>query len=150
MTFALSLLLTALIRLVWGSGGLPFSPPAALSGLFVYGPLLLTKYRLFVLVTTVVILLALWWFLKFTPYGRILRAGSRDPEMVGLLGINLPRVLTGAFGLGALLAGAAGLLAAPLLTVTPSMATAAVMLAFVIGLGAFALWLLHKGVGLRS
>jgi branched-chain amino acid transport system permease protein len=142
VTFALSLLLTAVIRLVWGAGGLPFSPPAALSGFIVYGPLLLTKYRLFVLVTTVVILLALWWFLKFTPYGRILRAGSRDPEMVGLLGINLPRVLTGAFGLGALLAGAAGLLAAPLLTVTASMATAAVMPAFVIvtigGLGSFA------------
>jgi len=142
VTFALSLLLTALIRLIWGAGGLPFSPPAALSGIVVYGPLLLTKYRLFVLVATVVILIALWAFLKYTPYGRILRAGSRDPEMVGLLGINLPRVLTGAFGLGSLLAGMAGLLAAPLLTVTPSMATAAVMPAFVIvtigGLGSFA------------
>ncbi|KAA1004044.1 branched-chain amino acid ABC transporter permease [Paraburkholderia panacisoli] len=142
VTFALSLLLTELIRLIWGAGGLAFSPPEALSGVFVYGPLLLTKYRLFVLVTTIVILVALWWFMKFTPYGRILRAGSRDSEMVGLLGINLPRVLTGAFGLGALLAGAAGLLAAPLLTVTPSMATTAVMPAFVIvtigGLGSFA------------
>ncbi|EGD01394.1 inner-membrane translocator, partial [Burkholderia sp. TJI49] len=115
-----------------GAGGLPFSPPDALGGLLVYGPLLITKYRLFVLAATVAILVALWWFMNYTPYGRILRAGSRDPEMVGLLGINLPRVLTGAFALGALLAGAAGVLAAPLLTVTPGMATAAVMPAFVI------------------
>ncbi|MDR8915373.1 branched-chain amino acid ABC transporter permease [Burkholderia multivorans] len=93
VTFALSLLITALTRLVWGAGGLPFSPPDALGGLLVYGPLLITKYRLFVLGATVAILVALWWFMNYTPYGRILRAGSRDPEMVGLLGINLPRVL---------------------------------------------------------
>ncbi|MDR3096855.1 MAG: branched-chain amino acid ABC transporter permease [Paraburkholderia sp.] len=142
VTFALSLLITALTRLVWGAGGLPFSAPEALSGFLVYGPLLITKYRLFVLVVTLAILVALWAFMKYTPYGRILRAGGRDPEMVGLLGINLPRVLTGAFALGALLAGAAGLLAAPLVTVTPGMATAAGMPAVVIvtigGLGSFA------------
>jgi branched-chain amino acid transport system permease protein len=62
--------------------------------------------------------------------------------MVGLLGINLPRVLTGVFGLGCGIAGIAGLLAAPLWTVTPAMATNAIMPAFVVvtigGLGSFA------------
>ncbi len=58
-------------------------------------------------------MLALWAFLAWTPYGRILRAGSRDPEMVELLGINLPRVLTAVFGLGCALAAIAGVLAAP-------------------------------------
>ena len=77
-------------------------------------------------------LAALWGFLSFTPYGRILRAGSRDPEMVELLGINLPRVLTAVFGLGCGLAAIAGVLAAPLWTVSPSMAANAVMPAFVI------------------
>jgi branched-chain amino acid transport system permease protein len=141
LTFALALFINAMIRLVWGAGGLPFSPPPIFNGIFEYGPVLVTTYRLVVLGITVALLVGLWAFLTFTPYGRILRAGSRDPEMVGLLGINLPRVLTGAFGLGCLLAGAAGMLAAPLLTVTPSMATAAVMPAFVIvaigGLGSF-------------
>src|SRR3954469_920760 len=130
LTFALSLLITALIRLAWGSGGLPFSPPPFLSGFVEYGPILVTKYRLTVLTTTVALLVGLWAFLAFTPFGRILRAGSRDPEMVSMLGINLPRVLAGAFGLGCFLAGAAGLLAAPLVTVTPTMATAAIMPAF--------------------
>lgn len=141
LTFALSLFITAVIRMTWGSGGLPFSPPPIFKGIFEYGPVMVTTYRLAVLCITVVLLILLWAFLTFTPYGRILRAGSRDPEMVGLLGINLPRVLTGAFGLGCLLAGAAGLLAAPLVTVTPSMATSAVMPAFVIvaigGLGSY-------------
>jgi branched-chain amino acid transport system permease protein len=85
---------------------------------------------------------ALWAFMQFTPYGRILRAGSRDPEMVGLLGIRLPRVLTAVFGLGCALAGIAGVLAAPLWTVIPSMSENAIMPAFVVvvigGLGSFA------------
>ena len=90
---------------------------------------------------TVMILVALWAFLSFTPYGRILRAGSRDPQMVGMLGIRLPRVLTGAFGVGCMLAGAAGVLAAPLWSVTPGMGSQAIMPAFVIvtigGLGSY-------------
>jgi branched-chain amino acid transport system permease protein len=142
ITFALSLLITALIRLVWGAGGLPFSPPPFLTGFVEYGPILITQYRLAVLIGTIAVLLGLWTFLAYTPYGRILRAGSRDAEMVNMLGINLPRVLTGAFGLGCLLAGLAGLFAAPLVTVTPTMATSAIMPAFVIvtigGLGSYA------------
>ncbi|ATR19502.1 branched-chain amino acid ABC transporter permease (plasmid) [Roseomonas sp. FDAARGOS_362] len=141
-TFALALLIEALIRLIWGAGGQPFSPPPFMTGFVEWGPVLITTYRLVVLATTVAILLALWAFLRFTPYGRILRAGSRDAEMVSLLGINLPWVLTGVFGLGCMLAGTAGLLAAPLWTVTPSMAAGAVMPAFVIvtigGLGSYA------------
>ena len=91
---------------------------------------------------TVAVLVALWLFLEHTPFGRILRAGSRDPEMVGLLGINLPKVLTWVFGLGCAISGIAGVLAAPLWTITPSMATNAIMPAFVVvaigGLGSFA------------
>lgn len=141
LTFALGLLIEASIRLIWGAGGHPFSPPPILSGIVEYGPLLVTKYRLAVLVATAALLVGLWAFLQFTPFGRILRAGSRDAEMVGMLGINLPRVLTGVFGLGCFLAGFAGLLAAPLWTVTPSMAAGAIMPAFVIvtigGLGSY-------------
>jgi branched-chain amino acid transport system permease protein len=142
MTFALALLIEALIRLVWGGAGVPFSAPKFLAGFVEYGPVLMTRYRMFVLLTTIGLLVALWAFFAFTPFGRILRAGSRDAEMVGLLGINLPWVLTWVFGLGCMLAGAAGLLAAPLWTVNPTMAAGAIMPAFVIvtigGLGSYA------------
>ncbi|HET6183589.1 MAG TPA: branched-chain amino acid ABC transporter permease [Acetobacteraceae bacterium] len=142
ITFALALMIEALLRLVYGGIGQPFSPPAFLSGIYMWGPVLITKYRLAVFLITVAILLGLWAFMQLTPFGRILRAGARDPEMVGLLGIPLPRVLTGAFGLGCCLAGVAGVLAAPLWTVTPSMSEGAIMPAFVVvvigGLGSFA------------
>jgi branched-chain amino acid transport system permease protein len=141
VTFALALLIEALIRFVWGADGKPFNPPPFLAGIVEIGPLLITKYRVAVLVATTAALLGLWAFLAWTPYGRILRAGSRDPEMVELLGINLPRVLTAVFGLGCALAAIAGVLAAPLWTVSPSMAANAVMPAFVVvaigGLGSF-------------
>jgi len=141
VTFALALLIEALIRYIWGADGKPFNPPPFLAGIVEFGPLLITKYRVAVLGTTIVTLLGLWAFLAWTPYGRILRAGSRDPEMVELLGINLPRVLTAVFGLGCALAAIAGVLAAPLWTVSPSMAANAVMPAFVVvaigGLGSF-------------
>ena len=142
ITFALALMIQALLRLVYGGLGQPFSQPPFLAGIYVWGPLLITRYRLAVFLATVAILLALWAFLQFTPYGRILRAGSRDPEMVGLLGIRVPRVLTAAFGLGCCIAGIAGVLAAPLWTVTPAMSEGAIMPAFVVvtigGLGSFA------------
>lgn len=141
VTFALALLIEAIIRFFWGADGKPFSPPDFLSGIVEAGPLLITKYRVAVLVATIATLLALAAFLVWTPYGRILRAGSRDPEMVQLLGINLPHVLTGVFGLGCALAAIAGVLAAPLWTVSPSMSASAIMPAFVVvaigGLGSF-------------
>jgi branched-chain amino acid transport system permease protein len=142
VTFALALMIEASVRLIYGGIGQPFSPPPLLGGFLIWGPILITKYRFSVLLTTAALLLLLWLFLEKTPFGRILRAGSRDPEMVGLLGINLPRVLTWVFGLGCAISGIAGVLAAPLWTITPSMATNAIMPAFVVvaigGLGSFA------------
>ena len=142
VTFALALLIEATVRLIYGGIGQPFSPPPLLGGFLIWGPILITKYRFAVFLTTIAVLVALWLFLEHTPFGRILRAGSRDPEMVGLLGINLPKVLTWVFGLGCAISGIAGVLAAPLWTITPSMATNAIMPAFVVvaigGLGSFA------------
>jgi branched-chain amino acid transport system permease protein len=142
LTFALALLVEAVLRLAFGGAPVPFAAPKFLAGFIEYGPILITKYRMFVLLVTVLALVAFWAFLTYTAYGRIIRAGSRDPEMVGLLGINLPVVFSGVFGMGCLLAGLGGMLAAPLWTVVPSMAAGAIMPAFVIvtigGLGSYA------------
>ena len=142
LTFALALLIEAILRLVFGGAPVPFSAPKFLAGVVEYGPILITKYRIVVLIVTVLALVAFWAFLEYTAFGRIIRAGSRDAEMVGLLGINLPIVLSGVFGVGCLLAGLAGMLAGPLWTVNPSMAAGAIMPAFVIvtigGLGSYA------------
>ena len=141
LTFGLALFLQELIRTVWGARGHPFDAPKWLSGFVVYGPILVTKYRLAVLGFTIFILVSVWFFLEKTPWGRIIRAGSRDAEMVSMLGINLRTIFTISFGLGTALAGIAGVLAAPLWSVVPSMADLAIMPAFVVvtigGLGSF-------------
>jgi len=137
LTFALALLIEAILRLIFGGASIPFSAPKVFAGFVEYGPILMTKYRLTVLAVTVCALVAFWAFMAFTPYGRIIRAGSRDAEMVGLLGINLPIVLTAVFGLGCLLAGLAGMLAGPLWTINPSMSAGAIMPA-IGGLGSYA------------
>ena len=141
VTFALALLIEALIKVIWGASGHPFQPPEIFSGITEYGPILITNYRIALVAITLALLLGLWIFMRYTPYGRILRAGGRDGEMIGLLGINLPMVLTGAFGLGIALTGAAGALAAPLWTVKPTMAEAALVPSFVTvivgGLGSY-------------
>jgi branched-chain amino acid transport system permease protein len=141
VTFGLALLIEALIKYVWGPGGRPFSPPEILSGFVEIGPVLLTRYRLAVIVATLAILAALWALMTRTPFGRIVRAGSEDREMLGMLGINVPRVFIGVVALSFCLAGIAGMLAAPLWTVSPSMAASAIMPAFVIvtigGLGSY-------------
>jgi len=141
LTFGLALFLQELIRTVWGARGHPFDAPQFLAGFIVYGPILVTRYRLAVLALTILILIAVWLFLEKTPWGRVIRAGSRDPEMVSMLGINLRTIFTITFGLGTALAGIAGVLAAPLWSVVPSMADLAIMPAFVVvtigGLGSF-------------
>ena len=141
LTFGLALFLQELIRTVWGARGYPFDVPGFLAGFIVYGPILVTKYRLAVLAFTIFVLVAVWLFLEKTPWGRVIRAGSRDPEMVSMLGINLRTIFTITFGLGTALAGVAGVLAAPLWSVVPSMADQAIMPAFVVvtigGLGSF-------------
>lgn len=141
LTFALALLIEAVLQRVFGGAPLAYPMPRILSGFFELGPILLTKYRLIVLIVTVLALALFWVFLTYTPFGRIIRAGSRDAEMVGLLGINLPVVFCFVFGFGCLLAGLAGMLAAPLWTVVPTMASGAIMPAFVIvtigGLGSY-------------
>ncbi|MFP5407414.1 MAG: branched-chain amino acid ABC transporter permease, partial [Gammaproteobacteria bacterium] len=83
-------------------------------------------------VITIVLLICVWLFLEKTPYGRIIRAGSRDGEMVSMLGINLTRVFMVVFGIGTALAAVAGVLAAPLWSVQPSMQSQAIMPAFVV------------------
>ena len=66
ITFALALMIEALLRLVYGGIGQPFSQPPFLSGIYLWGPVLITKYRLTVFLTTVVLLIALWAFMQFT------------------------------------------------------------------------------------
>ena len=83
----------------------------------------------------------MWWFLERTPYGAIMKAGAHDSEMVLALGIDLARMRSLVFSLGTVMAGVAGVIAAPMWSLKPTIGAEAVMPAFIVvvigGIGSF-------------
>src|SRR5260370_3556380 len=141
-TFGLSLVLIEAARLVWGKIGVTFDPPRELGQAVNLGFTLFPAYRLFVIGVTAAVLVALWLFLSRTDLGLIIRAGSRDPLMVQALGIDLGRIRLLVCGIGAPLAGVAGVLAGPMRGVHAEMGVTVVIEAFVVvvvgGMGSLA------------
>ena len=140
-TFGLAMFLEQVVRATWGTQGIPFQIPQALRGAIAAGPIVYSKYRYFIGLCSILVIAGLWYFLEKTSYGMIIRAGSRDPDMVRVLGISLKPVFTAVFGLGAAMAAISGVLASPLAGVEPAMGTNTGTFAFVVvvigGLGSF-------------
>ncbi len=140
-TFGLAMTVEQSLRLVWGTTGLPFSIPAGLRGQLFLGDFIYSYYRLAVLSVSAASILCCWLLLNKTSFGMIVRAGTRDPEMVRAMGISLKPALTAVFGLGVALAGLAGVMSAPLGGIQPAMGTEILTAAFVVvvigGLGSF-------------
>jgi branched-chain amino acid transport system permease protein len=121
LTFGLSYVLIDVMRFLFGIEGLPVSTPAELKGSVFLGFGHFPLYRLFLIAATAVIVLGLWLFIEKTRYGLIIRAGSRDAEIVKVLGIDIAKVWLLVFGIGTAIAGLSGLLAAPTRAVNPEM-----------------------------
>jgi branched-chain amino acid transport system permease protein len=140
-TFGAALALEEVIRIVWGPRGYTISAPAFAAGPFHLGFLYYSKYRVLVAVIAVTLLALVWWFIEKTPYGAIIKAGAHDGEMVRALGINLTRMRNLVFALGTALAGIAGVVAAPMWSLKPTIGAEAVMPAFIVvvigGIGSF-------------
>jgi len=140
-TFGLAMTAEQSLRLIWGTTGLNFSIPDALRGQLLVGDFIYSYYRLTVLAVTMLAVTGCWLLLNKTAFGVIVRAGTRDPEMVRALGISLKPAQTAVFALGVALAGLAGVLSAPLAGVQPAMGTEILIAAFVVvvigGLGSF-------------
>ncbi len=132
LTFGIAYIIVELVRIVFGTQGLPFDTPDALIGAVDIGVGYFPLYRLFVIGVAAVVLVALWLFLERTPYGLIIRAGARDPQIVRILGIDVGRVWLVVFGIGTGLAALAGLLAAPLQGASPEMGGPVLVEAFVV------------------
>ncbi len=140
-TFGLAMTAEQSLRLLWGTTGLPFAIPAALKGQLLLGDFIYSYYRLTVLAVTAAAILGCWLLLHRTAFGMIVRAGTRDPEMVRAMGISLRPALAAVFALGVALAGLAGVMSAPLAGIQPAMGTEILTAAFVVvvigGLGSF-------------
>ncbi|NHN57654.1 MULTISPECIES: branched-chain amino acid ABC transporter permease [Halorussus] len=142
LTFAFVLILTDLTRITFGTGQFVISPPAGLQGTVRFtDSLAAPTYRAFLVVMSLVVLGALFAVLRFTNIGRLVRATASDRDMARLLGIDVSRLYTGVFFVGALLAGLGGALAAPVGAVSPAMGNQVIINAFVVvvigGLGSF-------------
>lgn len=132
LTFGAALVIEEGIRLVWGSTEKQMPLPEAISGAFLMGDLIYSRYRLFACGFSIVAILALWGFLEKTPYGAIIKAGAHDSEMVRALGINLGRLRVAVFALGVALAALAGIVVAPIWGIRPQVGVDAVVPAFLV------------------
>lgn len=141
VTVGLALVVQELVIVQWGPLGDTVPVPDLLQGVVMWGSFVYPKYRLFVIGFTALLAVGLWYLLEGTRLGSAVRAGSESTEMVSLLGINVFRIFSLVFALGAATAALAGVLAAPIRGAEPFMGIEALGVAFVIvvvgGLGSF-------------
>jgi branched-chain amino acid transport system permease protein len=142
MTFAFVLIITDGVRFVFGSGSIITNPPDLLRfDVDLLAGFSISAYRFFLIVASVVVMAAILLTLRRTNFGRLVRSTSSDRDMALLLGIDVPRLYTMVFFIGAAMAGLAGALILPIQSVTPELGNQVVINAFVVvvigGLGSF-------------
>ncbi|HYH36975.1 branched-chain amino acid ABC transporter permease [Azospirillum sp. TSO22-1] len=141
LTFGLAMVIEQVIRIVWGAAPLPFQIPAFLKGQLFLGDFIYSYYRLAMLGVAATAVVLTWLLFNKTSFGRVVRAGVQNPDMVAVLGISLAPVMTIVVAIGIGLAGLAGVLLAPIAGVHPAMGTEIITAAFVVvvigGLGSF-------------
>lgn len=140
-TFALAMVIEQSLRMIFGATPLPFSIPEFARGQVIVGDFFYPVYRIGMLGIAILSVAGTWFLLNKTAFGKIVRAGINDPDMVRAMGISLSPVLTGVCGLGIGLAGLSGVLLAPITGVQPAMGQEILTAAFVVvvigGLGSF-------------
>jgi branched-chain amino acid transport system permease protein len=132
LTFGITLMLEAVFRNVYGTTGLRYPPPAALSGGMNLGFMFLPVYRGWVIVAASAVCLATWYVIERTPLGATLRAATENAAMVRAFGVNVPRLVMFTYAGGVALAALAGVLAAPIYTVSSAMGSNLVIVVFAV------------------
>lgn len=120
-TFGLILFFNEAVRVIWGPQSLYMRPPDALSGTVEILGNIYPSYRFLVIVVGLLVAFGLYVTIYHTRIGMLIRAGASNPRMVSVLGVNIRLLNTILFGIGAALAGLAGVMAAPILAVQPGM-----------------------------
>jgi branched-chain amino acid transport system permease protein len=141
LTFGLAMVIEQIIRIIWGAAPLPFQIPPLFKGQLFLGDFIYSYYRLAMLAVAATAVVLTWLLFNKTSFGRVVRAGVQNPDMVAVLGISLAPVMTIVVAIGIGLAGLAGVLLAPIAGVHPAMGTEIITAAFVVvvigGLGSF-------------
>ncbi len=131
-TFALTLVFSDLVKLIWGSDYRSLSPPPFLQGSFSVFDFPFPRYNLFLLFMGPLVAAGLWFLTNKTKIGKIARAAAVDREMVGAVGINVSLVFAWVFVIGCFLAGFGGALVAPTQNITQGMDHSIIIEAFLI------------------
>jgi branched-chain amino acid transport system permease protein len=132
LTFGLALVIQGVFRHEFGSSGLPYAIPPALTGGYNLGFMFLPTYRAWVIVFSLAVCLATWYVIERTKLGSYLRAATENPTLVQAFGINVPRMITLTYGFGVGLAALAGVLAAPIYQVNPLMGADLIIVVFAV------------------
>ena len=132
LTFGLALILEGVFRELYGVSGQSYPVPELLSGATNLGFMVLPNYRAWVVVASLVVCLGTWFLIERTRLGAYLRAGTENAKLVQAFGVNVPLMVMLTYGAGAALAGQAGVLAAPIIQVSPLMGSNLVIVVFAV------------------
>jgi len=132
LTFGLALIIQGVFRNEYGSSGMPYPAPEVFKGVFNTGFMFLPKYRAWVIVASLVVCLSTWYVIERTKLGAYLRAATENPSLVQAFGINVPRMITLTYGFGVRLAALAGVMAAPVYQVNPTMGADLIIVVFAV------------------
>jgi len=132
LTFGLSLIAEGVFRDQFGVSGQQYAVPDALQGATNLGFMVLPNYRGFVIFASLAVCLVTWWVIERTRLGSYLRAGTENPKLVQAFGVNVPMMVMLTYGAGAGLAAMAGVLAAPVIQITPLMGSNLIIVVFAV------------------
>jgi branched-chain amino acid transport system permease protein len=132
LTFGITLMAEGVFRSIYGASGQPYDVPEALSGALDIGFMMLPKYRVWVVLASLAVCLSTWFVIEKTKIGAYLRAGTENPKLVEAFGINVPVMVTLTYGFGVALAAFAGVLAAPVIQVSPLMGSNLIIVVFAV------------------
>ena len=132
LTFGISLILEGVLRQEYGVSGQSYPVPDLLAGATNLGFMILPNYRAFVVFASLFVCLGTWFLIERTRLGAYLRAGTENAKLVQAFGVNVPLMVMLTYGAGAALAGLAGVLAAPIIQVTPLMGSNLVIVVFAV------------------
>lgn len=132
-TFGLILVFDSSVHLFWGPEGMTFALPNVLNGQFnLYGDMVFPVYRLLIIATGLLVALGLYLVVAKTRLGMLIRAGASNPVMIGALGIDIKTLFTLVFAMGAVFAGLAGLMIAPITEASIGMGNDILIVALVV------------------
>lgn len=132
LTFGLALVIEGVFRHYYGVSGQPYQTPDFLRGGANLGFMFLPYSRAWVVAASLVVCLGTWFVIERTKLGSYLRAATENPELVQAFGVNVPLMVTLTYGFGVMLAGFAGVLAAPIIQITPLMGSNLIIVVFAV------------------